>query len=127
MEITFVTGIFDLTSPGTLVYGGDAAAWIRTKLHEIGIEGTEPVQEDWGWYMTVVYDDNGYILSFTGKGEGDDEEQPNLGVWILLFDKYRTRMQQLLRQNKLDGEDPVLTQVIRVLQEEKQITYIGAK
>jgi hypothetical protein len=71
-DILFKTSRFNLSkigkhfiNPGC--FGEDLAAWLRIKLAENGVEVGPSGQEDWGWYLRVKYDGNGYFLGARPK------------------------------------------------------------
>lgn len=58
-QTVFVTtDLFEVTTPGShfineRCFGEDFAVWLRARFAAIGVECSEPIQEDWGWVLLV--------------------------------------------------------------------------
>src|SRR4051794_13558765 len=65
-------------------FGDDLAAWLKNELEKRSYSVDDPVQEDWGWILTVAKQGKGYVLNIGYVPEPDDVWQvivePRIGL-----------------------------------------------
>lgn len=85
-DLLFETARFDLSVVGAhfinpCCFGEDAAAWLRARLVERGVDAGAPFQEDWGWGLGATHAGGRYFVRELLQREpdfarvrGDDDE-----------------------------------------------------
>jgi hypothetical protein len=126
-DLLFETSRFNLSQPkdyfiNDCCYGDDAAAWLRGKLAEKGIEATEPDQEDWGWYIDMHHDGNAYFVGVGGNA--DDEQSGNRGEWRLMVEKHRSIKDKLTGKNQMTENDGVIGILRRIIENEPDMKFL---
>jgi hypothetical protein len=66
--LTLHTDLFEATTPGPnfinpRCFGEDFALWLVERLKTRSIEPSDPIQEDWGWALIVLYQGSRFTLS----------------------------------------------------------------
>lgn len=110
-DLILETDRFNLSQPkatfiNACCYGDDVATWLRARLAELGIETTEPVQEDWGWTIEVLLQGNVYFLGIGGNAF--DESSGNRGEWRFILQKHRSLTEKLTGRNQMDENDVLI-------------------
>ena len=120
-DLLFETDQFNLSQPkdyfiNECCYGDDAAAWLRVKLAEKGIEATEPGQEDWGWYLDVRHDGNAY---FVGVGASPEDRE-----WRLMVEKHRSIKDRLTGKNQMMDNEGIVALLKRIIEDEPEMKFL---
>lgn len=123
---------FNLTEPkdyfiNDTCYGDDLGKWLRGRLTTEGFETTEPVQEDWGWFMTVEYDDQNYVIAMNGNAAEIEGTDPNLGEWRISVQKLRSAKEKFFKKNKLTADDQLITMLSRIMSTEENMRITGVE
>ena len=85
LHILFKTSRFNLSKVGEhfanrCCFGEDLAAWLRGKLIERKIEGSQPYQEDLGWELPASLGPDSYYLCISGNSDGSSLNEDE-GDW----------------------------------------------
>jgi hypothetical protein len=65
---TLFTSLFEATTPGPhfineRCFGEDFAQWLRERLEAHAVLARDPIQEDWGWVLPVLFRSRRFTLS----------------------------------------------------------------
>lgn len=105
--IHFKTSLFDVSTekenPINPIYGISLLDWLRSELEE-KIDITEPDAEDWGWYSTLDFEGNHYLIGACAFFEPGDDPAAEL-EWVFQVDKYRSFTDKMLGRNKMNTAD----------------------
>jgi hypothetical protein len=126
-DLVFETDRFNLSQPkehyiNGCCYGDDVAAWLRGKLAELGIQATEPGQEDWGWYMDVYHQGIAYFVGVGGHAE--DESSGNRGEWQFIIEKHRSLKEKLTGKNQMAEHEEILAILKGIIESEPDMTFL---
>ena len=98
------------------------AAWLRTRLTELGIETAEPYQEDWGWELPAKRPRDSYFLCMSGNS--DESSDKDEGEWRIIVEKKRSLGQLLTGKGKITSDDEMLRTVEEILRKEPTIREV---
>jgi hypothetical protein len=117
LHILFKTSRFNLSKVGEhfanpCCFGEDLAAWLRGKLIERKIEGSQPYQEDWGWELPASLGPDSYYLCISGNSDGSSLNEDE-GDWRIIVEKKRSVWQRLKGKGRIAPND----EMVRLLEE----------
>lgn len=117
--IFFTTDRFNLSQEqeyfiNPCCFGEDLANWLKPKLEEKGVQVLDIYQEDWGWEIECLENEQGYYL---GVGGWSDEDGSDMGQWRIMFTKRRTLLDGILGRNKLSNEERIIQKTKQILEE----------
>lgn len=105
--IYFKTSLFDVSkereNPFNPIYGLSLLEWLRETLSD-QLKISEPDAEDWGWYSTLEYQGNHYLIGSSVFYEKGDDPRAEL-EWVFQVDKQRTFKEIMFRKNKMNESD----------------------
>lgn len=105
-------------------FGDDVAQWLISQFRALGLQASEPDQEDWGWYFGVEYQSVRYFVGVGGIA--DDEPAPkNQGEWRIIVEKHRTLWQKLARTNLMTDTDPLVQLLEKFIAAEPDLQWVG--
>ncbi|MCG7550068.1 hypothetical protein [Pseudoalteromonas sp. Of7M-16] len=108
LAIHFKTAKFDVTqeqiNPINPIYGESLLIWLKSKLNG-QLDICYPAAEDWGWYSTLTFEDNHYLIGASVFYSPEEDSAPEL-EWVLQIDKRQSLKQRLFGQNKMSLTDP---------------------
>lgn len=98
------------------VYGAELAWWLSRELASEGIETAYPNNEDWGWFIEYIVDDDEYWLCC---GNVDDSKRK----WRIYLE---CKAKGMFGRNKAPIEKamPLLTELKKVLGRSKDVSNI---
>ena len=122
IDIHFTTDRFNLsvvdpTFINDCCFGEDLSRWLVTALCQRGIEAAVICMEDFGWANEASYNGHTYLLCVAGASD-EDSEHPNRGEWHIMLERKRTWLEVLQGKAKITPDDPVVQQVLALLQAE---------
>ncbi|MDK2593551.1 hypothetical protein [Pseudoalteromonas obscura] len=108
LAIHFKTDKFDVAkeqvNPINPNYGESLLIWLKSKLKG-QLDISEPAAEDWGWYSTLTFEDNRYLIGASVFYSPEEDSVQEL-EWVFQIDKHRSLKQKLFGQNKMCLTDP---------------------
>lgn len=127
-NILFETNRFNLSKVGEhfinpCCFGEDAAAWLRGRLAERGIESASPGQEDWGWYLQAKHSGESYILGINGNTSENVAEE-NEGKWRIIVKRDRSIWGRITGKGRIALDDAMVLLIERILRAEPDFRNI---
>lgn len=129
-DLLFETARFNLSAVGAhfinpCCFGEDAAAWLRARLGERGIDAGEPCQEDWGWALGAAHAGERYVLGVGGVPAEDAASRgPDRGEWRIIVERRRSLRDRLTGRGHMTADDPLLRVVRELLQREPDFSRV---
>ena len=104
-------------------FGEDAAAWLRARLIERGVEVSEPAQEDWGWYLGASRGGRSYFIGIGGNAD-EEGSDPNRGEWRVMVEPHRSLRDRLLGKGGAGADDEMLALIREILVAERDFMNV---
>jgi hypothetical protein len=128
LRILFKTNRFNLSKVGEhfinpCCFGEDLAAWLRIKLSERDVEAREPYQEDWGWELPAMRENNSYYLCISGNSDESITNEDD-GEWGIIVEKRRSIGQRLRGAGKIGADDTMVRTIEEILSAEPGIREV---
>jgi hypothetical protein len=125
IDLLFETGRFNLSEVrphfiNPCCFGEDAAAWLRARLAERGIDADEPGQEDWGWYLGATCAGRVYFVGVGGNA-AERAGDPNWGEWRVIVEKRRALVERLAGRERMTADDELVAVIRSILEAEPGI------
>ena len=129
VRITFETDLFNLSEEqehfiNPCCFGEDLAVWLKGHLEKRSYVVDEPGQEDWGWYLELESEEQRYFLAVNGNAS-EDEENVNMGEWMVFVQKRRSLMETLTKKGKIAMDDSLVACIKSILSAEDGIVNVG--
>jgi hypothetical protein len=127
-DLLFDTDRFNLSEVGEhfinpCCFGEDAAAWLRARLVERGVEVSEPAQEDWGWYLGADRQGRSYFIGIGGNPEEGSADR-NQGEWRVMVEPHRSLWARMRGKGATAGDDEMLALIREILAAEPAFTNV---
>ena len=129
-DLLFETARFNLSVVGAhfinpCCFGEDAAAWLRTRLVERGVDAGAPFQEDWGWGLGATHAGGRYFVGVGGvRAEGAASTEPDRAEWRIIVERHRSLRDRLTGRGHVSADDPLLRVVRELLQREPDFARV---
>jgi len=104
-------------------FGEDAAAWLRARLIERGVDVDEPGQEDWGWYLGASLGGRTYLVGIGGNRD-DAAGDPNQGEWRVMVEPRRSLWERLRGKGDPGGDDEMVALIRELLAAEPDFANV---
>jgi hypothetical protein len=123
--ISFRTARFDVKAetPNSInpIAGQSVLRWLRTELAKAGYTATEPVTEDWGWYVDVTGKDGSYLVGASADADGSTPDVE----WIVQVHRHRSMSDKLFGRNTMAVDDPLVALIERIVRGDAQISEVS--
>ncbi len=125
--ISFWTDKFDVTkerpNPVNPIAGESVLHWLRDTAFDSSYSATEPDYEDWGWYMDVTDAHGSYMVGSIAYADETNEAGDRI-EWLLQIHRDRTIVEKILGKNKLADDEPIVTELLKILNEDGRIDSV---
>lgn len=129
--LSFKSSAFDpreeQPNPINPIAGESVLRWIRENVLEGKYASTEPDVEDWGWYIDVDGADSRYLVGASGQFEEPGKVSGVELEWLVQVEKQRSILDRLLGQNKMQAEDPLVTDLVNALKGESTFSDVSVE
>ena len=123
--VIFESDHFDLAgedpNPINPNHGQSVGLWMAPLLESRGLEVSEVLAEDWGWYLGATLGDRGYLVGFAGHPA---EETGGASELIVQVGKHRSFWERITGKEKMDESDEVLALVVELVRSLDDATNI---
>ena len=98
--------------------------WLRAGVLSEGYDTTEPMMEDWGWYMYVDTWTDKYMVGGTCFNDYEEPPMPGEFEWLIQITKERSIVDWFLRRNKLEEDDALSESIQSAVEAEKAFSVV---